>query len=143
MTGGLPAAFYAPLKSPRHPAPSGDRTMARLLSTTLVRAGFAPDLASEVRTLDKHGDRDAQDRAVDGRHPVDGPPLRVRPDRLVELREVVGHALDELAGKCGNGSAGLEPAVEGRASVGRRHVGLEQDLDREASLLPSRAQAVT
>jgi glycosyltransferase involved in cell wall biosynthesis len=63
VTGGLPAAFYAPLKSPRHPAPSGDRTMARLLSTTLVRAGFAPDLASEVRTLDKHGDRDAQDRA--------------------------------------------------------------------------------
>jgi glycosyltransferase involved in cell wall biosynthesis len=37
--------------------------MARLLWTTLVRAGFDPELASEVRTLEKHGDRDAQDRA--------------------------------------------------------------------------------
>jgi glycosyltransferase involved in cell wall biosynthesis len=63
VTGGIPVAFYAPLKSPHHPAPSGDRTMARLLWTTLVRAGFEPDLASEVRTLDKSGDRDAQDRA--------------------------------------------------------------------------------
>ena len=63
MTGGIPVAFYAPLKSPRHAAPSGDRTMARLLWTTLVRAGFDPDLASQVRTLDKDGDREAQARA--------------------------------------------------------------------------------
>jgi glycosyltransferase involved in cell wall biosynthesis len=63
VTGGFRVAFYAPLKSPRHPAPSGDRTMARLLWTALVRAGFDPDLASEVRTLDKHGDGQAQGRA--------------------------------------------------------------------------------
>ena len=27
---GIPVAFYAPLKPPDHPSPSGDRTMARL-----------------------------------------------------------------------------------------------------------------
>ena len=56
MTGPLPLAFYAPLKSPHHPAPSGDRTMARLLMKALGAAGFEPSLASELRTLDKAGD---------------------------------------------------------------------------------------
>jgi len=56
-----PVAFYAPLKSPNHPLPSGDRTMARLLMKVLDRAGFAPMLASELRTLDKIGDRQVQD----------------------------------------------------------------------------------
>jgi glycosyltransferase involved in cell wall biosynthesis len=51
-----PVAFYAPLKSPNHPLPSGDRTMARLLMKALDRAGFPPMLASELRTLDKTGD---------------------------------------------------------------------------------------
>ena len=34
-------AFYAPLKSPNHPVPSGDRLMARLLmmAITLARMG--------------------------------------------------------------------------------------------------------
>lgn len=51
-----PIAFYAPLKSPAHPAPSGDRTMARLLFKGLERAGGDPMLASELRTLDSTGD---------------------------------------------------------------------------------------
>jgi glycosyltransferase involved in cell wall biosynthesis len=58
----VPIAFYAPLKSPDHPAPSGDRTMARLLIKALERAGFAPDLLSTLRTFDGRGDRDAQAR---------------------------------------------------------------------------------
>ena len=33
----VPIAFYAPMKSPDHPAPSGDRTMARLLLKALAR----------------------------------------------------------------------------------------------------------
>ncbi len=57
----VPLAFYAPLKSPHHPAPSGDRTMARLLLKALAAAGFAPDLASELRTHDKAGDRAVQE----------------------------------------------------------------------------------
>jgi glycosyltransferase involved in cell wall biosynthesis len=50
------------LKSPDHPLPSGDRTMARLLMKALDRAGFSPFLASELRTLDKAGDRARQER---------------------------------------------------------------------------------
>ena len=56
MTAAIPVAFYAPLKSPNHPAPSGDRTMAQLLLKALHAAGFAPELASELRSLDLSGD---------------------------------------------------------------------------------------
>lgn len=49
-------AFYAPLKSPDHPVPSGDRAMARLLMRALERAGFAPRLASRLRGYDPVGD---------------------------------------------------------------------------------------
>lgn len=52
----IPVAFYAPLKSPDHPVPSGDRAMARLLMRALERAGFAPTLASVLRTYDPAGD---------------------------------------------------------------------------------------
>ena len=55
-----PIAFYAPLKSPAHPAPSGDRTMARLLIAALRRAGFAPELVSELRTFEPSGDETRQ-----------------------------------------------------------------------------------
>ncbi|MCF4125632.1 glycosyltransferase family 4 protein [Methylobacterium sp. SyP6R] len=50
-------AFYAPLKAPDHPVPSGERTMARLLLRALAAAGFAPDLASRLRTRDADGTR--------------------------------------------------------------------------------------
>lgn len=55
-------AFYAPLKSLNHPSPSGDRTMARLLMKAIEAAGFRPELASEVRTLDKAGEPERQER---------------------------------------------------------------------------------
>jgi len=42
--------FYAPLKAPDHPTPSGDRTMGRLLMRALRRAGFEVELASRLRT---------------------------------------------------------------------------------------------
>ena len=64
MSQAIPIAFYAPLKSPHHPAPSGDRTMARLLLDALQRAGFAPDLASTLRTFDGKGDAAAQTRLL-------------------------------------------------------------------------------
>jgi len=55
-----PLAFYAPLKSPNHPNPSGDREIARSLMQALVFAGFDPELVSEFRTLEKQGDDAAQ-----------------------------------------------------------------------------------
>ena len=59
-------AFYAPLKAPDHPAPSGDRTLARLLLAALERAGAARgwevDLASRFRSFDGAGDLERQAR---------------------------------------------------------------------------------
>ncbi|PCK80847.1 glycosyltransferase family 4 protein [Rhizobium sophoriradicis] len=43
-------AFYAPMKSPNHPVPSGDRLMARLLIRALELAGHDVEVASEFRT---------------------------------------------------------------------------------------------
>lgn len=44
-------AFYAPLKSPNHPVPSGDRLMARLLIQALETAGHTVDVVSELRNF--------------------------------------------------------------------------------------------
>ena len=44
-------AFYAPLKPPDHPVPSGDRQVARLLLAALRRAGHEVSLASRLRSL--------------------------------------------------------------------------------------------
>ncbi len=43
-------AFYAPMKSPDHPTPSGDRLMARMLRSALVAAGHEVTLASDLRS---------------------------------------------------------------------------------------------
>lgn len=45
----LRIAFYAPLKAPDHPVPSGDRTMARLLQAALVHAGHHVETVSTLR----------------------------------------------------------------------------------------------
>ena len=57
-------AFYAPLKSPLHPTPSGDRKIARLFISALQQAGFEVDLASSLRSFDKHGEPLRQRRMV-------------------------------------------------------------------------------
>ncbi len=43
-------AFYAPLKAPTHPVPSGDREMARLLMRALSLSGHEVELASDLRS---------------------------------------------------------------------------------------------
>ena len=62
-------AFYAPLKAPDHPAPSGDRTLARLLLAALQRAGAARgwevEVASRFRSFDGGGDAERQTRLRD------------------------------------------------------------------------------
>ncbi len=52
-------AFHAPLKSPDHPVPSGDRQMARMLIEALRLAGHDVGIASELRTFS----REASDAA--------------------------------------------------------------------------------
>ncbi len=45
----LVVAFYAPLKAPNHPVPSGDRLMAQLLMRCLQSAGHQVALVSDLR----------------------------------------------------------------------------------------------
>ena len=55
-------AFYAPLKPPDHPNPSGDRLLARLFLAALSRAGHEVELASRLRSHDPDGDPARQTR---------------------------------------------------------------------------------
>ncbi|HSG95895.1 MAG TPA: glycosyltransferase family 4 protein [Afifellaceae bacterium] len=59
MTG---VAFYAPMKPPTDPIPSGDRTMARALMAALSGIGLgAVRLISELRSRDGRGEAARQD----------------------------------------------------------------------------------
>ena len=49
-------AFYAPLKPPDHPIPSGDRRVARLFLDALRGAGHQPFVASRLRLYEGAGD---------------------------------------------------------------------------------------
>jgi glycosyltransferase involved in cell wall biosynthesis len=49
-------AFYAPLKPPDHPVPSGDRRVAQLLLTALQRAGHETSVIVRLRSWDGNGD---------------------------------------------------------------------------------------
>lgn len=53
-------AFYAPLKSPNDPTPSGDRRMAGLIRAALRVGGHEPLLASEFRSYEGRGERSVQ-----------------------------------------------------------------------------------
>lgn len=57
-------AFYAPLKPPTHPHPSGDRRMARLLVQALRLGGHDVKLASTFRAYDRAGDAEVQQRVA-------------------------------------------------------------------------------
>lgn len=58
-------AFYAPLKPPNLPVPSGDRRVARLLLAALRQAGHTVQIASRLRAFEGGGDarRQAQIKA--------------------------------------------------------------------------------
>lgn len=53
-------AFYAPLKSPTHGTPSGDRRVAGLLLDALRLAGMRVELASTFRSFDGEGNAERQ-----------------------------------------------------------------------------------
>lgn len=55
-------AFYAPLKPPDHPVPSGDRRVARLLLSAMRLAGHDVHVASRLRAFDGEGDKSRQAR---------------------------------------------------------------------------------
>ncbi|MGI9402467.1 MAG: glycosyltransferase family 4 protein [Rhizobiaceae bacterium] len=53
MNPKLKIAYYAPLKPPDHPIPSGDRQMSRMLLNALLRAGYDAFLASRLISYSK------------------------------------------------------------------------------------------
>lgn len=53
-------AFYAPMKPPDDPVPSGDRAMARALLRALAHTGAQVDLATDFRSRDGAGDTSVQ-----------------------------------------------------------------------------------
>lgn len=55
-------AFYAPLKAPDHPVPSGDRRMARGFADLLASLGHEVELGCHFRSYDRDGDADRQQR---------------------------------------------------------------------------------
>ena len=57
-------AFYAPLKPPDHPVPSGDRRVAQLFLAALRAAGHRPFVASRLRSYDGDGDPRRQQAAA-------------------------------------------------------------------------------
>ena len=62
---GTRVAFYAPLKSPRHPVPSGDREIARNLIDIIAAGGAQVDLVTELKIFDKTGDAALQEQLRD------------------------------------------------------------------------------
>ena len=86
-------AFYAPLKAPDHPVPSGDRALARLFFAALERAGTARgwevEVASRFRSFDGAGDAERQGR----------------------LRDIGARIADRLIRRYREGPAGRRPAL--------------------------------
>lgn len=59
-------AFYAPMKAPDHPRPSGDRTVARLLVRVLEDLGHDVFTASSLRSWDAGDPRRQEEIAEEG-----------------------------------------------------------------------------
>ena len=53
-------AFFAPLKAPTHPTPSGDREFGRNLMQMMKSTGADVSLVSDLRLLERKGDAELQ-----------------------------------------------------------------------------------
>lgn len=75
-------AFYAPLKSPRHPVPSGDRLMAQQLMAALERSGHDVSVISEMRSFLPAQDSPTEARDEEARREIE------RVSHLFETSEI-------------------------------------------------------
>ena len=75
-------AFYAPMKPPGHPVPSGDRSIARSLIAAFEHMGASVCVASELQTRDRSGDTDRQRELIAS--------AETEIDRLVPLGRAAG-----------------------------------------------------
>ena len=104
-------AFYAPLKSPDHPVPSGDRRVARLFLDALHLAGHDAFIVSRLRSYDGGGDPERQERhAATGRrmadrvlrrwrrHPAEAPQLWLTYHLYYKAPDWLGPAVSKALG---------------------------------------------
>ena len=94
-----PVAFYAPLKPPDHPTPSGDRRMARALLQALERTGAAVELASRLRSYDRAGDPVRQRRHRALGEPAGGAPAAPLPRAPPERRPRPGSPITPITSR--------------------------------------------
>ena len=141
-------AFYAPLKPPDHPVPSGDRRVARHLLQALGDAGHEVELAARLRSFDGGGDtaRQARLAGLGGRlagrfvHRMYNRPYARRPQAWVTYH-LYYKAPDWIGPRV---AATLDiPYVVIEASVAAKRAGGPWSLGHEATLAAlARASAV-
>ena len=78
--------FYAPLKSPGHPVPSGDRRMAQLLIKILEKSGHEVTQLSSLRSWEGKGDEQKQHQI---RHQATAELTRIRKSGLAARLDLV------------------------------------------------------
>jgi len=84
-------AFYAPLKPPDHPVPSGDRRVAQQIVAALADSGHDVEIAGRLRSFDGSGDLSRQTKLAGlaarlaGRyvHRIYGRPYAQRPEAWI------------------------------------------------------------
>ncbi len=116
-------AFYAPMKSPNHPVPSGDRAFARALMTAIATDTVRVELVSEFQTRESKGDaaRQSELRQAAAREAArlidilssNPPDLWVTYHNYYKAPDLIGHAV----------TAALElPYVQIEASRARKRL---------------------
>jgi len=131
-------AFYAPLKSPTHGTPSGDRRVAGLLMDALGRAGHQVELVSTFRSYDAAGDAARQAGLRDqglalGRRLAgqwrDGP-AAARPDLWFSYHSY--YKAPDWLGPAASGALGI-PYVIAEASHAGKRAGGPWDIGHRAT----------
>ncbi len=101
-------AFYAPMKPPTHPVPSGDRAFARALMTAIATDDADVSLVSTVQTHESKGEATRQvairDKAraeaarICARHAAAPPDLWVTYHNYYKAPDFIGHAVTSELG---------------------------------------------
>ncbi len=129
-------AFYAPLKPPDHPVPSGDRRVARQIMRALVLGDHDVELAARFRSYDGTGDAERQTRLagiggrlaarfVDRMHDrrfADRPQIWVTYHLYYKAPDWIG---PRVAGKLGIPYVAIEASVAGKRAGGPWSLGHE------------------
>lgn len=126
-------AFYAPLKPPHHPVPSGDRRMARLFMQALEVAGHDVVLASSFRSYDRDGDAHRQRRLAALGARLAARIVRRRPRYDLWFTYHLYHKAPDHLGPPVSRALGI-PYVAGEASVAAKQARGAWAIGYEASL---------